>query len=107
MRIEARDVSAGYGSKDVLHGISLTFGAGEVIGLLGPNGSGKTTLLRVLTGYLPATSGRVLLDGDDIRGLSRREIARRIAFIPQVEPALFDFTARDIVLMGAYCPGDK
>ena len=52
-----------YGTVDALRGISFTVDRGEVVGLLGPNGAGKTTAMRILTGFLPATSGRVLIDG--------------------------------------------
>ncbi len=102
MRLEARGVSAGYHSADVLHAISLHLDAGELVGLIGPNGSGKSTLLRVLTHALPARTGEVLLDGRPVSSFRARERARHIAFVPQTEPALFDFTAWEVVLMGRY-----
>lgn len=103
MEIEAQGVSAGYGRRRVLHDISLAAGPGEMVALLGPNGSGKSTLLRVLSGIIPPLAGTVLLDGLNISLHSSRERARRMAFVPQSEPAYFDFSARDIVLMGRYC----
>lgn len=100
--MEAQALHAGYGSKEVLTDVSATLVEGEFVGLIGPNGCGKSTLLRVLTLALPARRGRVLIDGQPIGRLSRLELARRVAFVPQQEPATFDFTVREVVLMGRY-----
>src|ERR1700704_3273003 len=86
----------------VLDGVSLDVERGTVVGLLGPNGSGKTTLLRILAGVLPPRSGRVLIDGHAIEQLTRRELARRIAVVPQETHSTFDFSVIDMVLMGRY-----
>lgn len=102
MRIDARDVTAGYGRRSVLQGVSLQLAPGEFVGLIGPNGAGKSTLLRALSRTLPLQRGTVHLGGDPIDRLTAREIARRIAFVPQSEPTLFEFTVRDVVLMGRY-----
>src|SRR5947209_4127602 len=102
MPVEARDVYAGYGSGDVLPGVSLRLQPGELVGLIGPNGSGKSTLLRVLSRVLRPRSGKVLYDGRPAAAYSAREIAQRIAFVPQTEPALFDFTGWEVVLMGRH-----
>ena len=90
------------GTKDVIDGISLGVVAGEAVGILGPNGSGKTTLLRLLSGSLAATQGRITFDGRDIAGIPRREVARRIAVVPQETSLAFDYTVLEIVLMGRY-----
>jgi iron complex transport system ATP-binding protein len=82
--------------------VSLTVERGDLVGILGPNGSGKTTLLRVLDGSLRPHNGSVMLDGRPIGDWSRREIARRIAVVPQDTHAPFDFTVFDIVLMGRF-----
>ncbi len=102
MKMEAQALHAGYGAREVLTDVSVNLDAGEFVGLIGPNGCGKSTLLRVLTMALPARKGRISLDGQSITGMSRLEMARRIAFVPQQEPAAFDFTVREVVLMGRY-----
>jgi iron complex transport system ATP-binding protein len=104
MMLRAADITFAYqrGGPLVLDRVSLTAARGSIVGLLGPNGSGKTTLLRVLAGIVAPRSGRVELDGVAIDRLSRRELARRIAVVPQETHAAFDFTALEIVLMGRY-----
>ena len=87
---------------DVLTRVSLAIGSGELVGILGPNGSGKTTLLRILGGTLRPQAGSVTLDGKPMTEWSRRDIARRIAVVPQETYAPFDFTVLDIVLMGRF-----
>lgn len=90
----------GYGERPVVAELDLEVRAGEVVGVLGRNGSGKTTLLRGATGLLRAFAGRVELLGDPIERLPRREIARRVAVVPQEGIPPFPFTALDVVLMG-------
>jgi iron complex transport system ATP-binding protein len=70
------------------------------MGLIGPNGSGKTTLLRILSGLLHPKRGHVYLDGRNIREFSRREIARRVAVVPQELVMPFAFSAYEMVMMG-------
>jgi iron complex transport system ATP-binding protein len=82
--------------------VSLEVPRGSTVGLLGPNGSGKTTLLRLLSGVLTADSGSIEIDGDPIAALPRRELARRLAVVPQETRAPFDFSVIEIVLMGRY-----
>lgn len=102
MRIEAQDLTAGYADRPVLRGVTLKLQRAEFVGLIGPNGAGKSTLLRALTRSMPLQGGTVNLDGDPIHRLSAREIARRIALVPQTEPTLFEFTVREVVLMGRH-----
>lgn len=75
--LEVRDLVAGYGDIEVLHGIDLTLAAGSVCALVGANGAGKTTLCSVIAGLVPATSGHVHFDGDDITRLAPHLRARR------------------------------
>src|ERR1700690_998782 len=78
-----------YGQRAVVDGIDLRMVGGEVVGLLGPNGAGKTTTFYMIVGLIPATAGRVLLDGADITRLRMHQRARRgIGYLPQ-EPSGF------------------
>ena len=99
-RLEGRGLSAGYGAKGVLSGVSVALAPGRVAALLGENGAGKSTLLRVLAGVLRATAGEVLLDGRPLASVPRREAARAIGYLPQGFEPLFPMAARDLVLLG-------
>ncbi|MFB3853964.1 MAG: ABC transporter ATP-binding protein [Vicinamibacterales bacterium] len=85
-----------------IHAVSLTIEDGSRVALLGPNGSGKTTLLRLLAGTLVPDSGRVMLDGMDLRQMERTLVARRIATVPQATHLAFEYTVLEIALMGRY-----
>jgi iron complex transport system ATP-binding protein len=86
----------------VLDHVSFEVPSRAIVGLLGPNGSGKTTLLRLMAGTLPPLEGRITIDGKDVAKLARRDLARRLAVVPQETQTTFDFTVLDIVLMGRY-----
>jgi iron complex transport system ATP-binding protein len=86
----------------VLEAVSLEVKRGTIVGLLGPNGSGKTTLLRIVSGVLKPLGGTVLFDGLPIEQLKRRDLARRVAVVPQETYSTFDFSVLDMVLMGRY-----
>lgn len=90
------------GTPIVVDGVTLAVGRGDLVGILGPNGSGKTTLLRLLSGTRVPTSGRVLLDGGAMARMSRRDIARRLAVVPQETELAFEYSALEIVLMGRH-----
>ena len=104
--LAANGVSAGYGDSRVLHGIDLSIGAGETIGLMGRNGMGKTTLIRTLIGLLPAQQGQVLLDGADAAGLPPFARARRgIAVVPEGRGIFASLTVMENLRLAA-SPGD-
>ena len=86
----------------VVDGVSVTIARGDLVGILGPNGSGKTTLLRLLSGTRTPTAGTVWLDGARLDSLGRRDIARRLAVVPQEVELAFEYTALEIVLMGRH-----
>jgi iron complex transport system ATP-binding protein len=90
------------GGVAVLDAISLSIEPGALVGILGPNGSGKTTLLRLLSGTRRAASGRVLVDGQPIDALTRRQVAQRIAVVPQETLLTFEYTVLEMVLMGRH-----
>lgn len=96
----AEAVAARYAERAVLHGCTLRIARGEVVAIVGPNGAGKSTLLRVLAGLLRPTSGFVQIDGVDISTLGRRDLARRIAVVPQIFDTLFPFNVREVVGLG-------
>jgi iron complex transport system ATP-binding protein len=102
--LQADSVTFSYGraGPDVLRDVSFRIDRSDLVGILGPNGSGKTTLLRLMSGTLRPSSGRVMVGDRDVTELSRRELARRVAIVPQETHATFDFTVLDIVLMGRY-----
>jgi iron complex transport system ATP-binding protein len=86
----------------VVDDVSLAIAPGDLVGILGPNGSGKTTLLKMLSGTLTPSAGDVQFERRPLSRWSRRELARRIALVPQETHAPFDFTVLDIVLMGRF-----
>jgi iron complex transport system ATP-binding protein len=86
----------------VVDGVTLNIGRGDLVGILGPNGSGKTTLLRLLSGTRMPTGGQVVLDGQPLARMTRRDIARRLAVVPQETELAFEYTALEIVLMGRH-----
>ncbi|MBI5154864.1 ABC transporter ATP-binding protein [Candidatus Poribacteria bacterium] len=84
----------------VLEGCSLEIACGSLTGVAGPNGAGKSTLLALMTGLLRPRSGSIEVNGHPLVSLSRREVARTIAVVPQGEHSAFPFTVEEIVLMG-------
>ena len=98
--IEACDVTVSLGGKQIVKAVGIQVPTGKVLGLVGPNGSGKTTLLRVLYGALIPSVGSVRLDNAAISSLSRRQIARRIAVVPQERPAESGQSLADMVMLG-------
>lgn len=83
-----------------IHGLSLEIQPGTLVGLLGPNGSGKSTLLKCLLGLLVPQQGQILLDDVSINRYSPRRLSRIIGYVPQETQPAFDFTVRQVVLMG-------
>lgn len=100
LRLE--DASYDTRGQALLQRVSLDIAPSGVTGVVGPNGAGKTTLLRVLSGSLPPSRGRACLGERDLAAFSKKELARRIARIPQSVLADFEFPAKDVVLMGRY-----
>ena len=98
--LEVKNLSFSYGGRLILNDVSLTAEAGEFVSILGSNGVGKSTLFKCILGILPTYSGTVIVDGRDTRSMSVREIAQKIAYIPQMSASAFNYSVEDIVLMG-------
>jgi iron complex transport system ATP-binding protein len=107
--VEFRDVSFAYPAPAerrtrplALADLSLDISAGEIIGVIGPNSSGKTTLIRLLTRVLEPAVGEIRLEGVPVGRLSRTDLARRLAVVPQGILPQFPFTVGELALMGRY-----
>ena len=87
-------------SKFYLDDINLTFNKGEFVSLLGPNGCGKSTILKIITGILKVENGNLLLNNRDYKSISRKNLAKTIAFVPQNFSTIFPFSIYEIVMMG-------
>jgi ABC-type branched-subunit amino acid transport system ATPase component len=101
--LRAVDISAGYGARPVIEGVSVIVRPGEIAAIVGPNGSGKSTLLKSLAGVIPVLSGRVLLDERDITNLAAEDIARiGVGYVPQIDDVFAALTVRENLEMGGY-----
>jgi iron complex transport system ATP-binding protein len=100
MSIAAENITWKVGKKTIVNDVSLTVARGETVGLLGPNGSGKSSLLRVLAGLRRPHFGTVTLDGQNIHHISRKQLARRVAFVEQQGMTGANMRVRDVVKLG-------
>lgn len=98
LKVEGLD--AGYENNVVIKNISFDADIGDFIGIIGPNGCGKTTLLRAIAGLINISNGQVKIRGKDIRRINRRDIAKRVAFVPQMMVPTSGFTVEETVLLG-------
>lgn len=99
-KIECSDLDFAYDGSQVLTDINLSLGHGKMFGILGANGAGKSTLLKVISGILKVQKGKVLYNGRPVSGYDRRELAKKIAYIPQDPVFAFPFTVSEVLLMG-------
>ena len=100
--LESAALAVGYGSRLVFEQLSLSIERGSITGLVGPNGSGKSTVLKALARMLRPRHGAVYLDGRDISRLPTREVARRLAILPQAPSAPEELTVAELVEQGRY-----
>lgn len=100
VRLEARDLSMGYAQTRIIEGLDLQIPSGQVSAIVGPNGCGKSTLLAGLARLHKPISGSVLLDGKAIGGLPSREVARRLALLPQDATAPDGLTVSELIRFG-------
>ncbi len=105
--LEATGVHAWYGSSHVLHGVDLTIGRGETVGLLGRNGMGKSTLIRTLLGHVTQRDGRIHLFGQDLSKGRPHEVARRgVAYVPEGRGVFPNLTVRENLVMASRAERD-
>lgn len=100
--LSATDLCHGFGTRTVLDGVSCQLEPGAMTLLAGRNGAGKSTCLAILAGILRPQSGAVRLDGVDVSQLAARQRARSISLVPQDADLSFEFSGREIVMMGRY-----
>lgn len=100
--LEVKDLHYAYNAKrgEVLKGVDLAVGGGQIVCLLGSNGTGKTTLLRNILGFEKPKSGEILFDGRPAASMKARERARCMAYVPQSSGLAFPYKASEVVLMG-------
>ena len=105
--LEARDIVAGYGETEILHGVSITVDAGEIVTIIGPNGCGKSTLMKSVIGLVNVGSGSVTFRGEDISNFPPERIVRYgLCYVPQTANVFPSLTIRENLDMGAFIRKD-
>jgi ABC-type branched-subunit amino acid transport system ATPase component len=103
-----RDVSAAYGSIQILHGVSLHVNAGEVVSVIGPNGAGKSTTFKIIMGFITHLGGEIVFDGHDLIGeRPDRILGFGLGYVPQGRVVFNQMTVRENLEIGAYLQRDK
>jgi iron complex transport system ATP-binding protein len=100
--IDVRNITKTYGKAIVVNDVSLTIPRGGCVALVGPNGAGKSTLLSLMSRLLPATSGQVLLDGQDVTRTPGAELARKLAVLRQDNTVTTRMSVQDLVSFGRF-----
>jgi len=105
--LAVEDIYSGYGETEILHGVSVEVGSGEIATIIGPNGSGKSTLMKTIFGLIRPTRGRITLEGEDITGLRPDRIVRRgMCYVPQSNNVFPSLTVLENLEMGAFIRED-
>lgn len=102
--IEVSDLTKRYAGHTAVSNLSFTVGRGEIVGLLGPNGAGKSTTMRMLSGFMPATSGTVRVAGFDVFA-EADEVRRRIGYMPENNPLYLEMRVREYLRFRARLKG--
>jgi branched-chain amino acid transport system ATP-binding protein len=106
--LELRDVQAGYGSIQILHGVSLHVNAGEVVSVIGPNGAGKSTTFKVIMGFIEHLGGEITFEGKSLVGQRPDGVlALGLGYVPQGRVVFATMTVRENLEMGAYLERDR
>jgi len=101
--LEVKGLHTGYGGMDVIHGIDIEVGAGEIVALVGANGAGKSTLVKTISGLMPARLGEIIFDGERIDRLSpTARVLRGIAQVPEGRQVFGGLTVAENLRLGAY-----
>ncbi len=100
--IDAKNITFSYEAKPVMENVSFSVVESEIVAVIGPNGSGKTTLLKTINGTLFPDTGQIHVDGKETTRWSRKEIAQKVAIVPQDTSVIFPYYAEEIVLMGRF-----
>lgn len=100
MKIDINNISFSYNSVNVLDEVSLSVSPGEFVCILGPNGSGKSTLMKCINSILKVKTGTVLIDGNDIKKLTQKEIAKELGYVPQASNNKQNSSVFDTVILG-------
>jgi ABC-type branched-subunit amino acid transport system ATPase component len=101
--LSVENLSAGYGGAPIVNDVSVCAGLGEIVTIVGPNGAGKSTLLKAVVGMIPAMSGRVLIDGEDVTNMRANHLAKRgLGYVPQVKDVFETLSVADNLAMGGY-----
>ena len=101
MMLNVKNAEFSYDKKrNVFEEINFSIQKSDILCILGPNGSGKTTLLKCLTNILQLTNGKVFLNNKDTRLISRKELSKKIGYLPQTHAALFPFSVLEVAVMG-------
>ena len=105
--LELENITGGYGETEILHGVSIKVEAGEVVVIIGPNGAGKSTAMKAVFGLLRLSTGRVLLDGEDITSMATEQVVRHgVCYVPQTANIFPSLTVEENLEMGAYVRKD-
>ena len=99
---EIRNLNFSYGTDLVLKNITFSATAGEFIAIIGPNGAGKSTLIKLMDGILVSGGSDIYLEEKTLTDYSRKELARKIAYLPQDSKFAFSYTVKDVVMMGRF-----
>ncbi|WP_433827234.1 ABC transporter ATP-binding protein [Actinoplanes sp. CA-015351] len=106
--LQVEGLTAGYGAAPVLHDVFLSVQPGEIVAVLGANGAGKTTLLRTLSGLVRTTGGRVVFDGEDLKGTKVEQMVRRgIAHVPEGRGVVTELTVDENLRLGGLWRRDQ
>lgn len=100
--IKVVNVSGGYHQKKVIDNVSFEVNSGEIFGVLGPNGSGKTTILKMLSGQFPISEGSIFIKGKSIQDYKIKDLAKKVAILPQINEVSFSYTVKETIKLGRY-----